>query len=616
MHIYHTIRLANNKTKQEFNKIKCRYRYAIKQAKLSFNNNLVSKAVNKPKIIWKIIKNASSVNSSPSHKIPPSLSSNIFNDYFLGSVQDVVNNIPPSNNSAIFYASNAYNCPNDSETFSFTYISVQDVHNAILSLSNSSCLDVYNLSSYIIKHSSVYISEVLCTIFNKCLDEGVFPEKLKISKVVPIHKRGDSTTPSNYRPISLVPVLSKVFEKIISMQMIKYLDLNNLLFKNQFGFRKGYSTCNAVLEFIQVCLDGKESKSKVGANFYDFSKAFDTVCHSTLIVKLKLLGFSHNASKLVKSYLESRSQSVYVHNSFSNFNTVPHGVPQGSILGPLLFIVYVNDLPKIFNSDGLNCYLYADDLCVSYVSRSNKSINEIPSDILTDWCNANSLSLNLNKTQELVVSYDHKLMTHSEPVKFLGITIQSDLGWLSHINTILPKLNKGLFLLRKLYSIVSKEVLLQVYYGYIHSHLTYGTLIWANNSHVNILFTAQKQAVRAIFKVSSDSHCKQLLIKSNIMSLPCIYIYQCLLFIKNNINTLQLNSDVHKYNTRNCDQINKSHYNYATTTKSFKCTAIDLFNKLPSSLTSLAPKKFKSEIRTLLIKNCFYNLDEFFNFKF
>lgn len=604
------------KIKQDFNRIKYKYRQEIKKAKLSFNNKVVSRAVNRPKQIWKIIKDASSVNSSASYQIPTSLNSDIFNDFFVSSVQDVVNAIPQSHNTAKFYASKAYSWLNVPPTFSFTYVSVQDVHSAILSLSNSSCFDMFNLSSYIVKHSSIYISEVLCHILNKCFDEGVFPDTLKISKVVPVLKKGDSTAPNNYRPISLVPVLSKVFEKVINMQIIKFLEINNLLFGNQFGFRKGRSTCDAVLKFIQNCLDGKESKCNVGANFYDFSKAFDTVCHNTLIVKLNVLGFDSKAIKLVKSYLKDRSQSVYVHNSFSKLNTVPHGVPQGSILGPLLFIIYVNDLPNIFNSDSLSCYLYADDLCVSYVSHDPNFISCIPSDVLTDWCNANSLSLNLNKTQELVVSYDHKLVNISKPVKFLGITIQGDLGWKSHIKTILHKLNRGVFLLRKLNSIVSKEVLLQVYYGYIHSHLNYGTLIWANNISSSSLFSAQKQAVRALFKVNSRSHCKQLFIESNIMSLPCIYIFQCLLYAKDNINTLQLNSDIHNYGTRHCELIRKSHYNYSKTTKSFHCTSINLFNKLPKSIAHLNPNKFKIKIKHILIKNCFYSLEEYYTHKF
>jgi hypothetical protein len=369
-----------------------------------------------------------------------------------------------------------------------------------------------------------------------------------------------------------------------------------------------------VLEkIIQNCLNCKENNLKVGAKFYDLSKAFDTVHHSTLILKLKSIGFTLPAISLIESYLSDRKQSVFVNNSFSSLNYVKFGVPQGSILGPLLFLIYVNDLPKAIETESVKCYLFADDVCVT--SASEDKILNFPSDILKDWCDANLLTLNLEKTQELNVSYNNKLV-QNDPVKFLGIIIQNDLSWKSHINYIIPKVNTGIFLIRKLNRIVSTDVLLSVYYGYVHSHLTYGTILWANNSYCNSLFSAQKQALRAIFKSPYKSHCKPLFIKSNIMSLPCILIFQYLLFVKKNEHIFKLNSELHSYNTRHNKDIVKPYCSYSKTLKSFKCVSVKLFNKLPGNIRTLSLSQFKGKVKNLLIRECFYTQDEYLDYSF
>lgn len=545
-----------------------------------------------------------------------SLSASGFSDFFVESVNNVISNIPNSQLCPDFYLANAYKTLNLSK-IDFVYFSVQDVHSAILSLSNSNCFDVYNINSFIIKSSSYCISEVLCHVLNICLDCGFFPDKLKVTKVIPVYKKGKKDVFNNYRPISLVPMLSKVFEKLISMQIINFLEQNKILSEKQFGFRKNRSTIDAVMSFVQNCLEGKEKKLFVGAKFYDLSKAFDTVDHNTLLLKLDVLGFSSLAVKLIKSYLNNRVQCVYFNNSFSDFKSVPNGVPQGSILGPLLFILYINDLPANINSDILSCCLYADDVCLTVTSKIDIDVDVsslYSSDVLTDWCCSNKLSLNENKTQELNIFYDH--CRKIEPVKFLGIVVQNDLKWQSHINYIIPKINKGIFMIRKLSSTVSTDVLLSIYYGYLHSHLSYGTLIWGNSSYANCLFVAQKKSVRLICKMPFRHPCKELFIKLGLMSLPSMYIYQCLLYVKRNFYSFKLNSDVHNYNTRKNQNIKQELYIYSKTANSFKNTSVKLFNKLPLSIRSLTYNEFKSVIKAILIKNCFYDLNEFIGFEF
>jgi hypothetical protein len=486
-----------------------------------------------------------------------------------------------------------------------------------MSLSNSNCYDVYNINSVIVKSSSIYISEVLCHLINNCFSTGYFPDKLKVTKVIPVFKKGERNSASNYRPISIVPTLSKVLEKLISLQIVEYLDANQLLSKSQFGFRKNHSTVDAVMSFVQSCLEGKENKLFVGAKFFDLSKAFDTVNHSTLLLKLKWLGFSQSAILLIKSYLDNRIQCVLFKGCFSDFKSVCNGVPQGSILGPLLFILYINDLPSILNSEILSCYLYADDICLT-VSSIVQNVADISclfkSDLLLQWCYSNSLSMNMTKTQELNILYDHNQATES--VKFLGIYLQNDLSWKSHISYVLAKVNRGLFMIRKLSSSVSYEILLSVYYGYIHSHISYGAIIWAKSSYSNSLFIAQKKAIRLISKVPYRFSCRELFIKLGILTLPCIYIFQCLLYVKKNLTSFRLISDVHSYNTRHCTDIMRDYCSYSKTLHSFKSISVRLFNKLSEDVRNLNDSKFRIVIKEFLTSNCFYSVEEYLSYNF
>jgi hypothetical protein len=264
----------------------------LKKAKLAYNDQLVSKALNKPKQIWKIIKNSTGSSSAQDpYKAESYLNAPGFNNFFISSVHDVIKEIPKSRQPPSHYLATVYSnvMPN---SFVFQHVSVEDIYKAISALSNSNCLDLYNMNSSIVKNSSFYIAEVLCHVFNCCIDDGCFPDELKKTKVIPVHKKGDRNDYSQYRPISIVPTLSKVFEKLISKQIVDFLDQNQLLYKDQFGFRTNHSTIDAVLRFVQACLEGKEEKLFVGSKFYDLSKAFDTINHKTLLLKLKYLGFS------------------------------------------------------------------------------------------------------------------------------------------------------------------------------------------------------------------------------------------------------------------------------------------------------------------------------------
>ena len=260
-----------------------------------------------------------------------------------------------------------------------------------------------------IQDGSEYISESLSYIFNLMLETGIFPDKLKIARVVPIYKAGDATLMNNYRPISVLPILSKVFERLLHKRLTIYLEENNLLNDAQFGFRKGMSTVDALLNVVPFIQEALSSGDFAGGLFLDLKKAFDTVNHQILIKKLDNLGIRGIILNLFKNYLSNRLQVVNIGSVLSDPFNIVCGVPQGSILGPLLFIIYTNDLPRNIHHGKIS--LYADDTAIFYRGKNQNQLQQVmKSDALVihDWFRANKLTLNVDKCQIVCFSSQRK----------------------------------------------------------------------------------------------------------------------------------------------------------------------------------------------------------------
>lgn len=361
----------------------------------------------------------------------------------------------------------------------------------------------------ILKNVCKEISPFLQILFSKCLKSGATPQPWRMANVVPIYKKGQKSDPANYRPISLTCILCKTLEHIVSSSIAKHFTRSNLFYELQHGFREKRSCNTQLIMLIDDLQKAVNLKSQVDLILLDFSKAFDMVNHEKLLYKLHYYGIRGNTLSWIKSFLDNRSQSVVINSSKSDTIPVSSGVPQGSVLGPLLFLIYINDLPDHVSHSKVR--LFADDTAIylSLTVATHSKYLQHDLNQLQKWESLWDMQFNPSKCQVIHITkrkteIDTKYTLHNTTLetvssaKYLGVTISNDLTWNKHIDNITKKANQTLGFLRRNIKVHSAKLKSTAYTTLVRPQLEYCSSVWSPHTSAGIdqIESIQRRAAR------------------------------------------------------------------------------------------------------------------------
>lgn len=546
--------------------------------KLYYSELLISYQGNLKKT-WQTIKEASGL-SSNKNAFTDSLNINEinisgnehmskeFNFHFTNIAANIKESINPTDKPPDSYLNECRS------SFQMPNITPEIIYAIVKDFEDKKSVDLYGISPFLIKRIISSIVNPLCYIFNKSLESGVVPDQFKLAKVTPVFKKGgDPTNPTDYRPISLLMIFSKIIEKFVAFNLKSYLFDNNIINQFQFGFQEGHSTYHPMIHLLNSISEAMNNKEYTIGIFCDLQKAFDCVPKRTLILKLKKYGITGISLKWFESYLSNRKQFVRIGNHDSEMINISSGVPQGSILGPILFLLFFNDLP---NSTLLKILLFCDD---TTILASGKNLNELIEVVnfelqkISQWFRANDMSLHPSKTKftvfyptpslipwnDINLYFDENEPNTPDPnpqlrkkigfvnhesnepaIKFLGIYLDPGLNFKFHIDQLNKKLSKSLFCIRRSKNILTESALKTLYYSTFHCHLIYGILIYtcAYQSNLNSLIIKQKKAIRCITNSQYNAHTGPLFKKQKILPFESLILFFRLKFMfeyKNNL---------------------------------------------------------------------------------
>jgi hypothetical protein len=614
-------------------------------ARKKSNTYIVNKAENKSKAMWNIIKTRHSkpVSNKQIQKI-------IYENTTLTHPQDIVNSFSNYFTNSVLQCKNIpYNIANhntvdniivNEKSMFLKPFSSTEMLKIIKLLKNKRSYGFDNIPDFIVKLCAEYLCDILAYIINISFMEGKFPTKLKQAIVKPVFKKGPKDDIKNYRPISLLSVFSKIFERAYLSRLISFLECSNILSHSQHGFRKNRSTETAIFDLVDDILNSIDSGKKTAGIFLDLSKAFDTVEHDILFKKLHKYGVRGPCLDWIQSFLCSRSETVemnYVvnnvsNNYLSNTKEVLYGIGQGTCLGPVLFLLYVNDFPLLFlNEESCSSVNYADDSNLKVTAPDNTILSEKIINIILkvkNYLAENGLQLNINKTEIVQfqnirnknnkvddVIIGNEIIHLSSETKFLGLYLDENLRWTTHINFLCQKLSSVIFAIKELRHECEMECLLTLYYSNFYSHIKYGIIFWGNSIESDRVFILQKKIIRLMCFVGKYAHCTDLFKRLGVLTLPCVYLLQCLLYVKNNMSTFKKHVTYHNYNTRNLNQnITPIFCNLMMYKNGPLSHCIDIYNKLPVKLKNIDNiNDFKKSIFNYLMEKCYYNLKSYFD---
>ena len=539
------------------------------------------------------------------------------NSYFCNVGKKLANEIPDRTNHEIYLRNKV------AETMFLSPIEHFEIIKEIISLNSKKAPGPDNISPKVLKYCQHALIEPLSKIFNSAIETATYPTKLKIAKVIALYKKGCHYMPENYRPISLLSCIDKIFEKLLHKRFIKFIEKHHIIILEQFGFLPKHSTIHALTEVIDNIRNIIDKGEYALGIYLDLKKAFDTVNHAILLKKLDHYGFRGHVNKLMCSYLENRYQYTRVNGENSVINQIETGVPQGSVLGPLLFIIYVNDIVNCIN-DGKTT-LFADDTSI-LLHDSNLKLLKIRSEKtlkdIYDWLISNKLTLSWEKTFFVIYNsykkrsdeitelkvYDNEIK-RVKSVKYLGMIIDENLSWSSHVKSLCNILSRNFNLFYNIRNIIPDHLKRQIYYSLVYSQIQYGIELYGACSKqlLNKIQTLQNKLLKVLYNLPYRTDTNVIHSSLNILKIDDIRKLNILKFVYEAVNRISIRQfnnyyrfhrDIHNRSSRQNDRLYPERVRTKYGENTLNCIGSKLWNSLEQNIkNSSSLYTFKKVVR-------------------
>ena len=622
--------------KNTYNRYKKKLEKTLFAAQCNYLSNQIKRCQNHSKALWKIInditkrkkKTSSFIQKlklddgrvvENSHEIADKL-----NEYFIKVGPNLADKLPPCNTPFERYLSS-----DKSPTESFTIYPTcpNEVKKVISAFSSSNCEGPDQISPKFFKLCAEPISEILSRIVNKCFALGYFPKNMKKSKVIPLFKGGNREELGNWRPISITCCTSKLIEKLVKKRLISFLSKHKILSDYQFGYRTKHSTTHAILNISDSILRNLDEKKHTASIFLDLSKGFDCVNHQILLKKIYHYGIRGVAYDFFKSYLTDRLQKTFVNGVMSEWLVVVCGVPQGSVLGPLLFLLYTNDLS---NASDFDINLFADDTCLLLC---NVSLDELQRQcnhnaaLVDEWFRSNKLTTNSKKASNFLLSHCTRESSTSnfkinmgnvqlkrvESVKYLGVLLDEKVTWSQQIEYLSKRLSSAAGIFSKLRYYLDIRTMIEMYHALFNSKLQYAILCWGSTSSTSLskLQTLQNKAIRNMNKAPRFYRLDNYYLNQRILKVHDLFYLEVAKFMHGHFHgTLPIcfssffieSRYLHRYNTRQTSGTNYNISNFRTNRgqRSIQFQGPKIWNEIPNDIRNSAFLNFKINVKRLI----------------
>lgn len=607
-----------------YNSVKKKYNKLLMQNRSNHYAQRLHLSDNKSKSTWQIVREITGSKKEGRDNIPgdPDIVANELNTFFVNTASRLKLNEEVEFTTRI---------ESNQKSIFITPVTISEIETIAEGLKNKLSSGIDEIPVTVIKFCIYWISEPLCYIMNNSFTQGIFPDQLKVASVKPLLKKGNPSLADNYRPLSILPSFSKIFETAMCNRMIKFFDACKIFSISQHGYLKNRSVETGIHYFIQRVVEALEAREIPLGIFLDLTKAFDCLDHSILITKLELYGIRGTALQWIESYLFGRSQKVMIGHNGRQYasGTLPisGGIPQGSIIGPLFFILYINDLPTIISENSTHLINYADDTNLLIRGKVfSELIKQCDIEIqqVKLWFDKNKLVINKDKTNCIIfktkqsnlptpdtVHISDWNLTPASDVKFLGIYIDDTMSWSVHIENLCKRLSSVCYCMRVLAAYVEYDTLKVVYHANFLSLLRYGIIFFGSSVDFQKVFVVQKRIIRIMCKMCNRESCRGVFRKGGLLTAAAVYIYEVVIFLYKHKEIVRDYRFTHNYGTRHSNYVYPQH-RLTLSERTLLYAGIKFFNRLPEQLKGIeCIYKFKGALFNYLNDIEPYNVGEF-----